>query len=243
MNAARMPAAAIACAMLMAGCLYETDRRRDEDLFDRFERQGVPPGNLRIVVEQLEAEAEDRAVLDAAFAYRDAGVFVTGGALSGSNGLTVFGAKRGLSAALRASSESSRTREYRTSFVLVADGGEAHLAVVSEVARPATVVIPIYDGVVVVRTIETVPVGTSLSARAALRDGLVDLELIPVVRDQRGTEIRVTELSTRLRVAPGVPTVILSDRIGEESFGGAFLSRRMAGRTRRTIQVVTVEAP
>ncbi len=227
--------------LLLAGCIDFVDDRRREDPFDRYDRLPVGEGNVKVVIEKFEFDDEDRAAFDAAFAYRDRNVEIGGGGIFGSNGATVFAGTRDFVAGFRAATEKYRSRQYTKSFQIVADGYEAELHVVESVATPALIAIPVYEGTILVKTYQVTVTGTSLLVRPKRKGNLVDIDVTPVFADRKAGAVRITELSTRLTVEAGRPTVIMAHDERQDSFGGTFFTRRAGRSTRRIVQVLTVE--
>jgi hypothetical protein len=226
---------------LAGGCYDFAEASRREDPFERYANLPPPPGNLRVTVEHYEFEAADAAAFDLALRYRDNGVTLAGGSVYGPNGAIAFAGVRAFSAAFRAESRKFRSRDFRTFFLLVADGHEAELHVLTALPGTSTVVVPVYDGAVVIRRYEFIPVGTSLLVKPTKKGEVVDLEITPVISDRASGAVRITELSTHLTVEPGRPTVLMSHEERRDTFGAFFFSRRAGSTTRRVLQVVTVE--
>lgn len=226
----------ILLVVLLAAC-YEP-RPREPDPWEKYANQPVPAGNLRVRINTFEFEASEREAYGLAARYKSGDVVVTAGDIS-ANGVGVW--------AVRAAfvSEMRTTRRDQEQFLLMADGTEGQMHVVESSPMPVTRVIPIYNGAVIVRTIEQVVTGSGMYVRPESQsDGTVLVEATPYVsyREGRGiSTIRLTELSVTLRVRPGQPVVILAHEEAEESFGAAFFSARSSRGLRRVLQVLTVE--
>jgi hypothetical protein len=229
--------------LALAGC-YEP-RRREPDPWERYERGGVPEGNIRIRVETFEVDVSDGTAFDAAFRYKDDDVFVAGGDIYGSNGITVFGGNSEFLGAIRASRVGRWTRRDNENFVLVADGHEAEMHVVQSSPMAVDHVIPVYGGAVVVRTIEQAITGSGMLVRPTSQsDGTVLVEVTPFVSHAEGglrKTIRLVELQATLRVRPGKPVVLLSHRESRDTLGTYFFSWRSARGARKVLMVLTVE--
>ncbi len=205
-------------------------------------REPRPGRHVRIQVERFLVETQDTEAFDLAFRYRNAGLDVSAGSLGGPNGLVVFGADEHFAAALRTQRTRGRTRESSQSFLLVMEGGEAMLETLQVQPVARTVLVPVYRGAVVVRTIQEEVTGSGFRVRIdrADHDG-VDLELAPYFhRARRGETLVVGELATRLRLLPGRPYTILAERGGQTSVASALLSTRRADRGYESIHVLTV---
>ncbi len=225
---------------LMGACLPPPER--EPDPWERYAQAPVPPGNVRVRVEAFEFAAEDRAAFDLALRYRDPSIAVSAGRLGGPNGLTLFAATGNFLAAFRAESRRYRSRRETTQSLLVAEGAEGSFQSVERRAAPAAVVIPVYDGAVVVRTIRTEGTGSGMAVRPRpLPDGRLEIELTPWLASREGGGIRLTELSTRVAVRPGTPVVLLSADETSETLGTALLGLRSSAGLRRTLLVLVAE--
>ncbi len=212
---------------LLAGCYDAAPRREFDEDWERYRNAPVPEGNVRVNLEYFEYEASDRAALSVALGAQIAW---------SSNGLGAVADAR-IVADIRASWQRERTRSHRSSTLLVADGFEGEMAVVQEVPAAVAHVIPVYDGAVVVRSIEVVAVGSGFRVQPKRAGGKVALKLTPWVRDAKRGMILVTELSANLLVEAGRPVVIFEHEARRESLGTLFFARG----ARRVMMVVTVE--
>lgn len=201
-----------------------------------------PPRNVRIQIDRFEVDARDEEAFDLALRYRDAGPDVSDGALGGANGVVIFGADgRRLSAGLRAQRARGLQRESNQSFVVALEGSDAMLEATERRAVPVTVLVPVYRGTAIVRTVEEEVTGGGFRVRIgrAERDA-IELELAPYFhRARRDDVLVVTELAARIKVVPGRPIVIMAEHGSSAALAATLLSSRGRERTTEAILVLT----
>lgn len=201
--------------LLLSACA-ET-RPREPDEFERFRNQPVPAGNFRIRLTRLEAAGRETQGLTRISTVWD------------SNGAAVWIATSGW---LR---QHSRRREEQ--MLLVADGHQGMMQVSEWGRAVVTRAIPVYQGTVLVRTIDTVVTGSGFAVGVAGEaDGTVHLRLQPYFSgggESGGGPIEVVELRTEVRVRPGEPILLMELDEAGETFASAFF--------RRSIVALTVE--
>ncbi len=200
------------------------------------------PGRMvRIDLERFAVEAADSTAFDLAVRYRDDRLTAGAGDLGGSNGLVVIGAGAQLAAGLRTHRARGVAHETTSQFLVLMEGGEASFEATESTPVVRDVVIPVYRGAVVVRTIQDQVTGSGFRVRVrrATAQG-IDVELTPYFhRARRGEALFVTELSTRLTLAPGRPYAILAERAAGSTMASALLSYRQDDRMMQSVLVLT----
>ncbi len=212
-----------------------------DDFFERAAERPVPAGNVRITIDRLEVDHRDREAYAAAIQYRDRTASLRVGGRGPAHGLRVFGARRGVVAALSASTRFGRTTSRQ--FLLLVPGSTGSLDVVQMRPRPYVVVVPVYRGAVVVSTVEHEVTGSAMHVTVHRADAEnVDLELRPYFHGARDDgDLRINELSTRVLVPAGQPVVLMADRTSSSSLATQILSHRSESRQSEVIVVVTAD--
>jgi len=237
---------------LLAGCTTTrttNDRPtvpRDDWPTQAWEQAGdqpLPPGVARVTIERYEVDERDSTVIEAVAKYRNPNIRLQAGRLGGRNGLIVFGAKAGVSVAIRAEAESQYRRSSSSQFLLLNEGTTGSLSMLESQTRAWPVVIPIYRGAVVVETIAETITGTGMVVGVQrIGDDTVTVQLQPYFNRRMGRErLMIEELATTLTLRPGVPYVIMSNQTHEQSVATALLSRRTMEEHRQVIAILTVD--
>ncbi|MDA0840732.1 MAG: hypothetical protein O3B01_29710 [Planctomycetota bacterium] len=239
-------------ALFLSGCLpvepyedaYETRPKQQpiRELPDSpFRTNRVPPGNVSLSIETFEVEAKNRELIELALRYRDNNVKVGVGALGGKNGLVIYGAKGGLSGAMRATASSSSTNHVTTQSLLVAIGSYGVFKALRSEIGIRTIQIPVYRGTVVISTILERVTGSGLGVKIYTADNeQVDAEVMPFFRRSRdGSVLGITQLKTRIMLIPGNTYVLMSHEDSSQTLGNALLTYERNGQRRKIIQLVT----
>ncbi len=257
MNCLR-PLSFILAFFFLAGCEESASFRPrrmggpEEDVFEQTKREiaaarprPLSPGNVKITLIRYEINVRDREGYDLVLAYRRKSVAVAAGRLAGANGALIFAARDGLATALAARGARRQTNiVVIKQFLVTRVGFPAQFAVVRRSTRVWTLILPVYQGAVVVNTIREEVTGTGLRVkvlRATARRVVV--ELTPYFHGvrKRGGVIEVTQLTTRLSLIPGQAYVIMSDRRQARSFAASFFSSRSGRSATEVIQLIQVE--
>lgn len=251
------PRSFILAFLFLAGCEESASSRPrridrpEEDMIEQTKREiaaarrrPLSPGNVKITLTRYETTVRDREGYDLVLAYRRKSVAVFAGRLAGANGALIFAARGGLVAALTARSARRQSESVTRQFLVTMVGFPARFEVVRRSTRAWTLILPVYQGAVVVNTIREEVTGTGLRVkvlRATARRVVV--ELTPYFHGvrKRGGVIEVTQLTTRLSLIPGQAYVIMSDRRQARSFAATFFSSRSGRSATEVIQLIQVE--
>jgi len=249
---ASLLAGSVGLGLLLAGCTfmepYDEPPQREEPrptkpLLPYGTFGQLPPGNVMLGIETFETDETDRTVVEAAVRYRVRNIDVQAGSLGGRNGLTIWGAKGGLSGALRVAASRSKSSRTTQQSLMVAEGRHGSFQVLQVRPEPWLVVIPIFRGVVLATTVREQVTGSGLFLKVHRADEKsVDAELLPYFRRAKdGSALAIEELRTRVTLVPGVPYVVSSFQDHKNSFGHSFLTYSREGRKRQITQVLTVQ--
>lgn len=212
---------------------------------DEIARMPIPRGNIRVTIDTFEFLDRDTAAFDLAVRYRDPNVGIGIGELYRTNGLIAFAAQKNFVAAFRAQSSKFRSSKHTSSFLVMADQSESRLEVLEKMPVPMLHVIPIYNGAVLVRSVEYRVLGSGLYVRpVSIGPASVQLEVTPFLatEDAGAPSItRITELTTRMVAEDGRPYVIMGSNEQAQSVGAAMFSYRSQTTMRRLLQVLTVD--
>ncbi len=209
--------------------------------------QPLPPGVVRVKIERYEVDERDRQAIEAAIRYRDEQVDVSAGGLTGRNGLMIFAAESGVSGALRVRDDSRYTRRSSSQFLLLNEGTRGSLQMIEQSYRPWRVVVPVWRGAVVVRTIRAEVTGTGMFVTVSkATPGAVTVRLTPYFDRRRAAgrengRIVINELQTTLTVVPGRPYVIMQDQRHDHALARGLLSHRSDEAHAQVIVVLTVD--
>ncbi|MDX1681816.1 MAG: hypothetical protein R3336_01735 [Phycisphaeraceae bacterium] len=207
--------------------------------------QPVPPGNVRVVVDRYVLEEKRLAAVRVAMRHDDPTIKVGGATDAHSNGLNVFVARSGLTARIRAEMSQQQQRRAQRQMLLTVPGYTATVQAVRYEAEPRTLLLPVFRGVVLVRTLQQRVTGTGLAVTVhGAAGGMVYLSLKPWVRRRDdGKAIFIEELTTRVRVPAGRPVVVMARRDQPTSIGWQLFSWQETSGIHEVMMVVRAQLP
>jgi len=205
--------------------------------------QPLPPGVARVTIKRFEVDQRDRRTIEAAIGYDGEHVDVSAGSLGGRNGLILRGGGEGLEGALRVVRQSRESRSTSTQFLLLDEGSRGSLTMIESRPRPWVVVIPIYRGGIVVRTIREQVTGTGMYVGVErVGPDAVTVRLTPYFnRQRRDGALVIEELATTVTLTPGEPYVVMQDRRESSNVASALLSRTTTSEARQIVAVLEVD--
>jgi len=225
------------------GGMSRPDGRPTSAAWEAAASQPLPPGVARVTVRRHEVSREQRQTIEGAVDYRGDNVDVSAGALGGRNGLVIRAGGSDLNATLRAGREQSVSRSSSSQFLLLNEGSRGSLALLRSEPRPWLIVIPVYRGGVVIRTIREEVTGTGMVVEVEqVGPDAVTVQLMPYFhRARAGDTLVLDELATTVTLRPGQPYVIMQDRSQSKSVASALLSRTSSQTSRQVIAELRVD--
>lgn len=235
--------------LLLAGC--ETSDTSSESQYDRISREidqlkaeseaAASTGeNIRIVVNMLTTDIDERSAVDSLWRYANQDAVITKRPeVFAASGLRIGVANENFRSRLDITKRRLKSSEETELFVVLADGGTGFINIGREIPIPTFYYLGRrYTSV----GYEFRQAGRSLKVSARrLPSGLIDMELTPVFSNflsNRG-DMELTELSTRVTTAPGRTLIIGGGDTAGEDVATALFGYSKSGQKKQTLITVT----
>ncbi len=235
--------------LLLVGC--ETSDTSSESHYDRVSREieqlkaeseaAVSSGeNIRIVVNMLTTNIDERSAIDSLWRYADQNVAITKRPqVYAGSGLRIGVGGENFRARLDLTKRRLKSSQETELFIALADGGTGYINIGREISIPRFYYLGRrYTSV----GYEFRQAGRSLKVTARkLPSGLIDMELTPVFSKflSDGGDMELTELSTRVTTAPGRTLLLGGTDTAGEDVATALFSCSKLGHKKQTLITVT----
>lgn len=235
--------------LLLAGC--ETSDTSYESNYDRVSREieqlkaeseaAASTGeNIRIAVNMLTTDIDERSAIDSLWRYADQNVVITKRPqVFARSGLRIGVGSENFRTRLDITKRQLKSSEETELFIVLADGGTGYINIGREIPIPRFYYLGRWYSAI---GYEFRQAGRSLKVSARrLPSGLIDMELTPVFSNflsNRG-DMELTELSTRVTTAPGRTLLLGGTDTAGEDVATALFGYSKRGKKKQTLITVT----
>ena len=219
---------------------YDRVTREIEQLKAESEAAASTGENIRIVVNMLTTNIDERSAIDSLWRYADQNVVITKRPqVYARSGLRIGVGNENLRARLNITKRRLKSSEESELFIVLADGSTGYINIGREIPIPRFYYLGRWYTSV---GYEFRQAGRSLKVTARrLPSGLIDMELTPVFSNflsNRGA-LELTELSTKVTTAPGRTILLGGADTAGENVATALFGYSKFGQKKQTLITVT----